>query len=69
MTQPNIELTYRVWTLTPKGNYSLKYDGTIEDAALKAYGKLIDKKLPRLLTRGKTNGLMEGVMSSPEFVK
>ena len=43
--------TYKVYTMTPKGSFSQKYEGANEDEALKAYNKLADRNLPRSLGR------------------
>ncbi len=44
--------TFTVYTLTPRGSISQKYEGISEDEANKAYNKLEAKNLPRCLNRG-----------------
>jgi|SRR6266568_4796762 len=49
---PTMTYTFTVYTLTPRGSFSQKYEGTDEEAATKAYNKLEAKNLPRCLNRG-----------------
>lgn len=42
--------TYRVYTMTLRGSFSLKYEGAEEMEALTAYNKLIDANKPRCWT-------------------
>lgn len=39
--------TFTVYTLTPRGSYSYKYEGTDREAAQKAYNKLEAADKPR----------------------
>ena len=57
---------YKVYTLTPKGGFTQKYEGTEEVEALKAYNKLADRNLPRQLGR-KEGHLYQSVMSGGGF--
>ena len=43
--------TYTVYTMTPRGNFSQKYEGTDEQEARKAYNRLEAKQAPRCLSR------------------
>lgn len=54
---------YRVYTITPKGNTRLVYAGESEDAALKAYNRLVERRRPRLLNRGYNCSLGVDIMS------
>lgn len=58
--------TYKVYTMTPKGGFSLKYEGTEEVEALKAYDKLESKNLPRQLGR-REGQIYRTVMSGGGF--
>lgn len=49
-------LMWAVYTMTPKGNFSLKYEGASLEEAEKAYKKLAGK--PRQITR------REGLLST-----
>jgi hypothetical protein len=64
--------TYAVYSMTPKGSFSQKYEGSSEEAALKAYNKLLDGNLPRSLTRCEPHptckaGITTTVMSGGGF--
>ncbi len=50
--ESHMTYTFTVYTLTPRGSFSQKYEGTDEEAATKAYNKLEAKKPPRCLNRG-----------------
>ena|SRR6266581_3561069 len=50
--ESHMTYTFTVYTLTPRGSFSQKYEGTDEEAATKAYNKLEAKNLPRCLNRG-----------------
>lgn len=41
---------HRVYTMTPKGSFSLRYEGEDEMKALTAYNKLCDADKPRCWT-------------------
>jgi hypothetical protein len=42
---------FAVYTLTPRGSFSQKYDGTDEMEALKAYDALVAKNKPRCFVK------------------
>lgn len=60
--------TYLVVSMTPRGSFSYKYEGTSEDEALKAYNKLTDRNAPRMLSRKEAgNQLSQTVMCGGGF--
>jgi hypothetical protein len=53
---------YTIYTLTPKGGFSKRYEGGDIDKALAAYNKLVDQNKPRLLNRKEGDDVTRNVM-------
>lgn len=59
--------THRVYTMTPRGSFSLKYEGEDEMQALKAYNKLVDANKPRCWNTSAGNNLSVTRMRDERF--
>lgn len=62
-----MDTTYAVYTMTPKGSFSQKYEGTSEEEALKAYNKLVDAKKPRSFLKTEAGKAATAVMVGGGF--
>ncbi len=61
-------VTFTVYTLTSRGRYSEKHNGTSETEALKAYNGLAEANKPRLLLHQQGNILrVTPMMASEHF--